>query len=300
MIKQLAMIAGSHEPAEFEGTRWKAVRLGLRLANSFLGVLAIVRFYLIWGLIGLILCVVLIPFAVLGKMNAFNNVMNPAALYGFVLPLGLMAATTWAVKLFSRLLWCRIPEPLTATLLAYASVAGRVSVLFAFGYIWLSGGPFGKGLLLPETIACSGIAWLGLVAEWRFIRILCRDFIPAPDPALTSDESDNPVENATEAEGVTDETRESIFTRNFDFGEWLKRRFPKAHKFVVWILLPVAYVAVSSLADNGNLQAIPHAILRLAVITPAFLQIFWIPGSEIDGLIRALSEKTAQENFRST
>jgi hypothetical protein len=59
MIKQLAMIAGSHEPAEFEGTRWKAVRLGLRLANSFLGVLAIVRFYLIWGLIGLILCVVL-------------------------------------------------------------------------------------------------------------------------------------------------------------------------------------------------------------------------------------------------
>ena len=300
MIKQLAMIARSHESAEFEGTRWKAVRLGLRLANSFLGVLVIVRFYLIWGLIGLILCVVLIPFAVLRKMNAFNDVMNPVALYGFVLPMALMAASTWAVKLFSRLLWCGIPEPLTATLLAYASVAGRLSILFAFGYVWLSGESFGRGLLLPETIACSGIAWLGLVAEWGFIRILRRDFIPAPDPALTSDESDNSVENATEAEGVTDETKKSLFTRNFDFGESLKRRFPKGHKFVVWILLPVAYVTVSSLADNGNLQAIPDATLRFAVITPAFLQVFWIPGSEIDGIVRALSQKTAQENLHST
>ncbi len=294
------MIADSHERAEFEGARWKAVRLGLSLANSHVGLLALARFYLIWGLIGLILCVILIPFAVLGKMNAFNNVMNPVALYGFVLPLGLMAAATWAVKLFSRLLWCGIPKPLTATLLAYASVAGRLAVLFALGSAYLSGGPFAKGLLLPVTIGCSGIAWLGLVAEWGYMRILRRAFIPSPDPALPSDELDNGVENANEADCVTDETKKSIFTRNFNCGAWLKRRFPKAHKFVVWILLPVAYVTVSSLADNGNLQAIPDAILRLAVIAPAFLQVFWIPGAAIERLISAFSPRTAQENFDPT
>ena len=39
----------------------------------------------------------------------------------------------------------------------------------------------------------------------------------------------------------------------FDIGEWLARRFPRGYKFVVWIVLPLAYVTVSSLADNGNL-----------------------------------------------
>ena len=75
------MIASSHERAEFEGARWKAVRLGLRLANSHVGLLALARFYLIWGLIGLILCVILIPFAVLGNMKAFEAALNPIALY---------------------------------------------------------------------------------------------------------------------------------------------------------------------------------------------------------------------------
>jgi hypothetical protein len=100
------MIPGSHEPAELEGTRGKAVRLGLRLADSYLGVGAIGCFYALWCLIGLILCFVCIPFAVLGKLDTFEDALNPVALYGFLLPMALMAATTWAVKLFSRLLWC--------------------------------------------------------------------------------------------------------------------------------------------------------------------------------------------------
>jgi len=287
------MIACTHESANFTGARWRAVRLGLHLANSWLGVGLMARLYLIWCVLGLILCVVLIPFALLGKMDAFNSVMNRVALYGYLVPLALMAATTWAVKLFSRLLWCGIPEPATATFLAIASVAGRLSVLFALGYIWISGGPFGKGLLLPGTIACAGIAWLGLVADWGFIRTLQRDFIAAPDPALISDTLDNVPEDATEAEAVSERNKTTVFTR--DLGEWFEGRFPRAYKIVTWILLPLAYVAVSALADDGNPQAIPDAILRSAVIAPAILQIFWMPGDGIAELISALSPEAAQQ-----
>jgi hypothetical protein len=280
--------------AEFEGSRWKTLRLGLRLANSWLGIGLIARFYLIWGLLGLLLCFVLVPFAVLGKMDAFNHVMNPIALYGYVLPMALMAATTWAVKLFSRLLWCGIREPRTAVFLALASVAGRLSLLLALGYVWLSGGPFGKGLLLPGTIACAGIAWLGLAADWGFIRTLRRHFIPPTAPALPSDPLNKAAEDATEADGATNRNKKTVFTR--DLGEWFKARFPRGYKIVVWILLPLAYVTVSSLADDGNVQAIPGAILRLAVIAPPILQVFWIPGDGIEELISAFSPSSVQKN----
>jgi hypothetical protein len=255
----------SHKPAELIGKRWKAVRLGLRLANSHLGIGVIVWFYVLWCLIGLLL-------SVLGAMGSFKNALNPLTLYGFVLPMALAAAATWAVKLFSRFLWCAIPEPLSAKCLAFASVAGRLSVLYAIGFVWLSGGPFGKGLLLPATVACSGIGWLGLLAEWGFIRTLRRDFMPAADPAPSSDEVDHSVESATEAEAVPEQHKKSILTR--DFGAWFSECFPKAHKVIVWVILPLAYVTASSLADNGNLQAVPAAILRLAVIAPALLQVF--------------------------
>jgi hypothetical protein len=274
------------------------VRLGLRLADSYLGVWVIALFHALWVLIGLILCFVLIAFAVLGKADAFRNALNPVALYGYVLPLALMAATTWAVKLFSRLLWCCIPEPVTATFLALASVVGRLSVLFALGYVRLSGGAFGKGLLLPATIACSGVAWLCLVAEWRFIRILQRDSIPAADPAPSPEVLEKAVENETRAEGVTGRHKKNILTR--DVGEWFKSRFPRGHKFVGWVLLPLAYVTASALGDKGDLEAVPEAILRLAVIAPAFLQAFWVPGGEIARLINALSQKTTPENSHPT
>jgi hypothetical protein len=292
------MIADSRKAADLEGPRWKAVRLGLRLANSYLGVGVIGLFYALWCLIGLSLCFVLIAFAVRGKVDAFREAMNPIGLYGFLLPMALMAAAVWVVKLFSRLLWCGIPKPPAATFLAFASVAGRLSVIFAIGYIWFSGEPFRKGLLLPETIACSGIAWLGLVADWGFIRILRRGLIPAAAPAKSSNDSDKAIENATGAENGTKQNKKNIFTR--DVGEWFKSRHPRGYKFVVWILLPLAYVAVSSLADNGDLQAIPNAILRLAVIYPAILHVFWIPGEEITGIVNALSEKAASENLHST
>jgi hypothetical protein len=92
--------------------------------------------------------------------------------------------------------------------------------------------------------------------------------------------------------------RKSIMTE--DIGDWFKARFPKLYKVMSWIILPLAYVAVSSLADNGNIQAIPAAILRYIVIAPAFIQIFWTPVADLNKLISAVSDKTAQPEFRYT
>jgi hypothetical protein len=278
--------------AEAESRRWNTVRRGLRLANSYLGIAAIGWFYALWCLIGLILCFVFIPFAISGKTDAFEKALKPVALYAFLLPVVLMVATTWAVKLFSRLLWCAVPEPSTATILAYASLAGRLSVLGAAVYVWLWGGAYAKALFLPATVALSLVAWLGLAAEWRLIRIFRREFIRDADPAMLNEGSGQLADNAPE-ERVTERRKKSVFKR--DVGEWFEGRFPRLHKFVVWILFP-AYVAVSSLSNDGNLQAIPTAILRLAVIGPAVLQAFWIPGTELERLRSALSSPGERED----
>jgi hypothetical protein len=278
------MIAGSQGPAKFHASRWKTVLLGLRLTNTWLGVRAITFFYGLWCLIGLMLCVVMVPFAVLGKLNTFQEALNPVALYGFVLPIGLMAATTWAVKLFSRFLWCAIPEPLTATVLAFASLAGRFSVLAAVVFLLLGGGPFRKGLLLPQTIVCAGVAWLGLIAEWGFVRTL-RHFIPVTGPPVSSPES--PDDGADTSEHpVPAQSSKGLLTR--DLGAWFGTRFPRISKLAGWFLLPLGYVVLSSLAEKGDAQSIPDAILRFAVVAPAVIQVFWIPGENLAELIDAL------------
>ena len=280
------MIDYSHQP-ELQAPRWKALRFGLRLANSYLGAGLIACFYALWALFGLILCLVFIPIAIMGKEDVFKNGLKPIALYGFVVPMAVLAAATWGVKFFSRLLWCAIPEPLMATLFALASVSGRLCVVIGVVYLWLRGGPWGKGLLLPGVVACSGIAWLGLAAEWGFMRTLQREFIPTVNPAQSSCEMDNAGVNSAEDERITEQDKQSVFRR--DLGEWFKRRFPKGYKLVVWILFPLGYVTVSSLADNGDLRAVPEAILRLAVIAPVILQTFWIPSYKLHSLIDAFS-----------
>jgi hypothetical protein len=205
--------------------------------------------------------------------------------------MAVLVAATWAVKFFSRLLWCAIPEPLMATFLALASVIGRLCVVIGVVYLWLRGGTWGKGLVLPEVVACSGIAWLGLVVEWGFIRTLQHEFIPSANPAQSSSEMDNAKEDAAEVERVTEPQKESIFRRNLS--EWCKSRFPNGYKLVVWILFPLGCVAVSSLADNGDPRAVPVAILKFAVIAPVILQTFWIPNDKLHRLIDALSQTAA-------
>jgi hypothetical protein len=280
------------QAAEFQAPRWKAVRLGLRLANSYLGPGLIGWFYVLWALIGVILCFVLIPMAIMGKAEAFNNRLNPIALYGFVMPMALMAAATWILKCVSRLLWCAVPEPLMAAFLAVASAGGRLAIVLGAAYLWLRGGPWAKGLLLPEVVACAAIAWLGLVADRLFIQALHQQFISSMNPAQSPGEMRNIEVDSMEDENVTAQPKQSIF--KCDIGEWFKHRFPKGYNLVVWVIFPLGYVAVSSMADNGDPRAIPAAILRLAIVAPVILQIFWIPGNRIDRLIDFLSRHPSQ------
>jgi len=281
------MIDSSHQPVDLGDARWKAVRLGLRLANSYLGVGLIGWFYALWALFGLVLCLAFIPIAIMGKEDAFKSWLNPVALYGLAVPMAVLAAATWAAKLFSRLLWCATPEPMLATLLAFAAVTGRLCVSVGVAYLWLRGGPWRKGLLVPDVVACAGTAWLGLVAEWGFIRALQHEFFPTANPDYSSSLTVDAGKDLTNDEHLTKPPTGSILRR--DLGEWFKSRFPTGYKLVVWIFLPVGYVAVSSLANDGDPRAVPEAILRLAVVAPVILQTFWIPNDKLHGLIEALS-----------
>jgi hypothetical protein len=173
---------------------------------------------------------------------------------------------------------------------------GRLSVIALFlNWFRHLSRPFSSHLLGPETITCSAIAWLCLIADWGFLRILCGKFLRPNDP-LYSPPKMARVEAAPEQGNKA--RRKSIMTE--DIGDWFKARFPKLYKVMSWIILPLAYVAVSSLADNGNIQAIPAAILRYIVIAPAFIQIFWTPVADLNKLISAVSDKTAQPEFRYT
>jgi hypothetical protein len=289
-----AQVASSGEPARAE-KGWKSVQLGLRLANNYFGGAAFIVIYVCWLLIALVLAVALLPFTTKGKVDFSKDVLNPFALYGFVWPIGLTIAAIWTVKLVSRLLWCRIPRPPSAGLLAIASVVGRLLVFAGFlNWFWHLSQPLGKYLFAPETIACSIIGWLGLAADWGFLRILRDHFLPANHSAYS-----HPEMTSVEAAGEqrNEPSRKSILRE--DVGDWLKARFPKLHKALSWIILPIAYVAVSSLADNGHMQAIPAAILRLIIIAPAMLQAFYTPVADLNKLISAVSEKT-NENVVSS
>lgn len=272
--------------------RWDAVLKGLRLANSFLGIGAIGGFYALWGLIGLILCLVFIPFAILGRVDAFTTALNPVAKFAFVLPLGLMAAATWAVNLASRLLWCAIPEPLTARGLAGVSVAGRISVLIGAMLFWRSHSTAIQGLLHPEILACSGIAWLGLLAEWGFVRTLRSEW-GMGYPSITGLKAGEPEANPeTDSENPTGQAGKGVLTR--DVGEWFAGRFPQVHRHwvqVSWFVFPLLYVTVFSLADNGSPEAAMAAVLRLMVVAPALLQVFWIQSKGLESLIDTASKK---------
>ncbi len=267
--------------------RWIPALRGLRLAGSPFGVGAIGGFYALWCVIGLILCLVFIPFVALGKVDAFTTALNPVAKYGFALPMGLIASATWISRFVARLLISTLPEPSAARVVAWASVLGRLSVPVGMALLWTSGGPLTKGLLLPGILACSGIAWSGLFAEWGFNRTLrstSGTTIPPSNELQPTRDSCNP--SASEGKGV--------FTR--DVGDWFARRFPRANRILArafWILFPVLYVVASSMAQDGDLHAVGRALLRLAVVAPIFLQIFWIPREALAEIIETVSRKVA-------
>ena len=286
------MISDFHKPDDLEGVRWRTTRLGLRLANNWIGLRVFLLFFGLWCLIGLALCLVLIPFAVAGKVEVFSKALEPVAMYGYALPIAFIVAATWGVKLFSRLLWCWIPEPFVARFLALVSTVGRLAVLFALGYIWYRGKRFRNGLLLPAVLACSGAAWLGLAAEWVFIWVVHGHFIPNDETANSSGTPDNEADIPNEEE--LGEEEKNVLTRNIDPGRWLKKRFPRGHALVTWVVFPLGYAALTSITNDGDPKAIPKALLMFSVIYPAILQAFVGADAKIEGLLEILSPAPAQ------
>jgi hypothetical protein len=275
--------------ADHGAARWSAVARGLRLANSRLGAGTMGMFYALWGLIGIGLSLALLVAAACGVVDNFRRAMEPVALYGFILPLALMTASTWIVKLCARFLWCAIPAPPTAAALACAAVVGRLAVLTGAVCLWAWHRPVGEGLLRPQVLACSAVAWLGLATEWGFIRLLRR--FPHAAPGSPRPAFDSEVAEATGPEpDSAQQVKGSVWTRRFDPGTWCARRFPTAYRPFGWVMLPLVGVAAASLAESGDLQSLPAALLRLAVAGPALLQPFWVPRGERGALADAISD----------
>ena len=109
-----------------------------------------------------------------------------------------------------------------------------------------------------------------------------------PACPVDSDEAEYSAEELSE-ESASGQNKKSLLTREFHPDDWLRKRFPKVRQVLVWIVLPLGYVTVSSMAENGDPQAIPAALLRYAVVFPAALQIFWIPVQQIAPVLRALA-----------
>lgn len=164
-----------NEQADFSD---KALILGLKLASGRLADLLLC----LGGLVvlfpgGLVLALICTWLAWIQSID-FKTLVNDSAPY-VIVPACFFWAVAWFSNLLSRVLWCAVRQPITAKLLAVVSSIGRMAVLFAVFYGWNSGRSFSDVLLLPVTIACAAIAWLGLASDWLFFQTLHRHLVPS-------------------------------------------------------------------------------------------------------------------------
>jgi WD40 domain-containing protein len=157
--------------------RWKTVLRGLRMARSFWGMFAVTGFYVLWIPIGGVLIILVAGAYFLGLVDTFEQApVGPIVLYGMLLPLGVMAVLVWSAKLYARVLWCAVPEPASARLLAVISVLARLAVVVTLGYLWNQGIGFPEALQSEAAAACLVVVWIGFGAERWYLRVLMRHF----------------------------------------------------------------------------------------------------------------------------
>ncbi len=162
------------EQADFSD---KALILGLKLASGRLADLLLRLGWIVLFPGGLVLALICTWLAWIQSID-FKTLVNDSAPY-VIVPACFFWAVAWFSNLLSRVLWCAVRQPITAKLLAVVSSIGRMAVLFAVFYGWNSGRSFSDVLLLPVTIACASIAWLGLASDWLFVRTLHRHLVPS-------------------------------------------------------------------------------------------------------------------------
>jgi hypothetical protein len=162
------------EQADFSD---KALILGLKLASGRLADLLLRLGGLVLFPGGLVLALICTWLAWIQSID-IKTLFNDFAPY-VIVPACFFGAVAWFSNLLSRVLWCAVRQPITAKLLAVVSSIGRMAVLFAVFYGWNSGRSFSDILLLPMTIACAAIAWLGLASDWLFVRTLHHHLVPS-------------------------------------------------------------------------------------------------------------------------
>lgn len=163
-----------NEQADFSD---KALILGLKLASGRLADLLLRLGGIVLFPGGLVLALICTWLAWIQSID-FKTLVNDFAPY-VIVPACFFWAVAWFSNLLSRVLWCAVRQPITAKLLAVVSSIGRMAVLFAVFYGWNSGRSFSDILLLPVTIACAAIAWLGLASDWLFFQTLHRHLVPS-------------------------------------------------------------------------------------------------------------------------
>ncbi len=264
----------------FESRQWKAVRLGLSIANNNVGANLLTCGYFLFMIFG---GLAVVGMLVLHASPDAPKRLEPILLYVFVLPMVLIAAGTWMVRLGSRVLWCSIPNAPRAALLAVISVAGRLSALVACVFVGLHKGPFFATVVLPLPIICAALAWLGLLAEIGFISALRLDVLRSDLTGLApiNSTADSAVADPDRAES---QAKANWFTSEYDFEKWSKQRFPKYYRIVGGALNLLGFSAVIVIANMSHPREIPGAILAVLCIAPVYLQIFSRPGGAIDDL----------------
>ena len=257
--------------------RWEIVQRGLRLANRLLylnGAMAL--FYGLWVVIGILLVIVHLGLFFAGKADSFERALDPFAKYGFLLPLLALFISCWIAKLYSRILWCAVPEPFFAQILAVLAVLGRLVMIYLAVRLW----ELPHRLLdLParaDLVLCAVFACLGLLSELLFLRSL--------PPSITGNElppanytpiEPDPEEVNEEVFSAIEPEKKSVWTRNLD--DWLAQRFPRSTKVISWICPPLLFLALFCTRSEKPLG---QALLIVSLIYPLILQVFWIPRQE--------------------
>lgn len=266
--------------------RWRTVALGLRLAKSGLGAIVIGCSF------GLVMFGGIFAILALLVLVGSDSLEDPrvTGVFGLIgILIALVAVSTLLSKFSARLLWCAVPDLPVARLLAYTSVVGRTVILGVIIYICCYaylGDPVRELIRSPAMLPWSLAGWLGLGAEWGYLRALRQhlrreDSSPCP-PADTT----QPLPRITrELPGDPEHPKKNILFRE-----------PGPY---ILLILGFILESLDTWFQRGPTGLLSSALFMTAV-TPAFLQLFWLGGANLVEILACIprGERTERARLR--
>ncbi len=253
--------------------RWDIVRRGLHLARRFIYLnTAMGLFYGLWALIGMLLCVVYLGYVFAGKSDVFDRALEPFARYGLALPLGVLFVSSWLVKFYCRVLWCAVPEPLSATIFAGLAVFGRVATIYLALQFWLLRSHILDMPPRSDILVSVIFAWLGLASEWLFIRALPTLIVPTEPASVNNSDEEEEGEDSSTAE----EKPKSFW--NINLNDWFAKRFPRMTNVMSWIFFPILLIV--SYAGRYD-KSLAESVFTMSLTGLGIVQVLWTPKQEI-------------------